>query len=445
MGKNLLPIVNRFEAFSDSLTMSGNAIAVFDKYLHSLGDSYYFRFGGLKKTLITTDPIIVGHVLQKNYKNYTKSEIQTSKMGRFLGEGLLTSHGPHWLTQRRIIQEGFKKDKLRSYLNKMAETVDVNLEKVVNDSHKSVDLAQFLTVVSFEMVMSSLFTQRINQTELNHIAHTIQTVQKYILKQIVQPYSSLWSSVSGEYSRHQKNRADADRIILNLIRNRKQSKDLTADILDILLQARYEETGLGMTEQQVLMESMQLIVAGHETSSTSLLWTLYLLTQHPEVYRKVKAELDSMEEISMESLMGLSYTTQVIQESMRMYPPFWMIDRQALNEDQVNGHRIKKGTMVLIYVYGIHHSEKYWQQPEVFNPESFSRINPKKESPFTYLPFGAGPKGCIGGNYAMLQMLIILKKILSKFDISIDKKVVELSPYIILKPKDKILFNLTSR
>jgi len=439
------PIVNRFEAFNDSLTMSGNAIGVFNKYLESLGDSYYFRFGGLKKTLVTADPKIIEHILQKNYKNYIKSDIQTKKMGQFLGDGLLTSHGPHWLTQRRIIQEGFKKDKLKSYLSKMEETVEHNLKNLEADSLNSVDLAKFLTVVSFEMVMTTLFTQRINQAELNHIAYTIHTVQKYILKQIVQPYTSLWSKISSEYSCHQKKRAEADRIILNIIRNRKQSEDSTADILDILLQARYEETGTGMTEQQVLMESMQLIVAGHETSSTSLLWTIYLLTQHPEVYSMVKAELDSMDEISMESLMGLTYTTQVIQESMRMYPPFWMIDRQALNDDHVEGYSIQKGTMVLIYTYGIHHSEKYWQQPDVFNPDRFSGTNPKKESPFTYLPFGAGPKGCIGGNYAMLQMLILLKRIVSTFDISLEKKVVELSPYIILKPKEKILFNLTPR
>ena len=200
-----------------------------------------------------------------------------------------------------------------------------------------------------------------------------------------------------------------------------------------------------MTEQQVLMESMQLIVAGHETSSTSLLWTIYLLTQHPEVYQKVKAELDSMNEISMENLMILTYTKQLIQESLRMYPPFWMIDRQALEDDEVEGCMIKKGTMVLIYIYGIHHSEKHWQHPDIFNPERFSGTNPKKESPFTYLPFGAGPKGCIGGNYAMLQMLTILKKLVSKFEISLAKKEVELSPFIILKPKDKILYNLTSR
>lgn len=193
------------------------------------------------------------------------------------------------------------------------------------------------------------------------------------------------------------------------------------------------------------MESMQLIVAGHETSSTSLLWTIYLLSQHPEAYRKVKAELDNLEEISMDSLMDLTYTVLVIQESLRMYPPFWMIDRQAIADDEVEGYKIKKGTMVLVYIYGIHHSEKYWQQPDTFDPERFSGVNPKKESPFTYLPFGAGPKGCIGGNYAMLQMLVILKKVLSKFDISLDKKSVELAPFIILKPKEKILFNLTPR
>ena len=205
MQDTLLPIVNRFEAFSDSLTMSGNAIGVFNKYLEKLGDSYYFQFGGLKKALVTTDLKITEHILQNNYKNYSKSDIQTDKMGRFLGDGLLTSHGPHWLTQRRIIQEGFKKDRLKTYLHGMEDTIERNLKNLEADSLKNFDLATFLTVVSFEMVMTTLFTQRISQAELNHIAHTIITVQKYILKQIVQPYTIPWTTMTGEYSRHQKN------------------------------------------------------------------------------------------------------------------------------------------------------------------------------------------------------------------------------------------------
>ncbi|MFN8354494.1 MAG: cytochrome P450 [Spirosomataceae bacterium] len=437
------PLVNRIDAFKDSFIMSENAIGVFNNYLTKLGGAYYFPFGGIKKGLVITDPHIIEHVLLTNYKNYKKSDIQNKKMGAFLGDGLLTSHGSYWLTQRRIIQEGFKKDKLKSYLQNMDSILDRRLNNIAPTQLQDFDLATFLTHVAFEMVMGSLFTHNLKEDELNQITYTIITVQKYILDQIIQPYLIPFTKISGVYSNLQRNRRNADNILLKIIKNRKQSNVAANDMLDILLKARYDETGEGMTEEQILMESMQLIVAGHETSATALFWTFYLLTQHQDIYCKVKKELDGCEEITTESLMKLTYCVQVIQEALRIYPPFWMIDREAINDDYVSGYKIRKGTMLLIYIYGIHNNDKFWSQPDKFNPERFSSMNPKKETPFTYLPFGAGPKGCIGGNYATIQMLIILKKMLSKFNISANSKITSLEPLIMLKPKNKIYFTLT--
>ncbi|MBL7793637.1 MAG: cytochrome P450 [Saprospiraceae bacterium] len=441
-----LPSVHRFQGFWDSLNMSENPIRVFSRYLDKLGSSYYFPFGGIKQALVTTDPLLIEHVLQKNYKNYGKSEIQTKKMGQFLGDGLLTSHGSYWLTQRRIIQEGFKKDRLQSYLQGMEEIVSRNLIALGAQTNTSTNLDTFLKKVTFEMVMGSLFSERIDPKDLQTVAYTIGAVQKYILNQIVQPYLTPWTKISGEYSQHQRNRELSDQVIRSIIQNRKGQYHPQADILDILLQVKYQETGKGMTDSQILQESMQLIVAGHETSSTVLLWTIYLLTQHPEIYEKVKSELEGLSNISMESLSTLTYTLQVLQEAMRLYPPFWMIDREALADDEVGGIRIDKGTMVLVYIYGVHHSSEYWEDPDSFNPNRFHGGNPKKETPFTYLPFGAGPKGCIGGNYATLQMLVILKKLLAAYEITFTGgKNVGIAPLIMLKPKEELFFNLKER
>ena len=445
-----IPKVSRIRSFSESLRMKSNPILIFSKHQKILGNTYYYHLGGVKKALITSSPVIIEHVLQKNYKNYSKSEIQKKKMGHFLGDGLLTSHGAYWITQRRIIQEGFKKDKLKSYIQTMDRIVLDTMEKIKAEARlRPIDLNKYLRQVTFEMVMGTLYSDSLSEVELNKIGNTISTIQKFILKQIVQPYLNFWYKFTGELERHEKQRESADKIIFDVIQKRNQSSNNYSDLLQTLIDARYKETGLGMTEKQILMESMQLIVAGHETSSTALSWTIYLLMQNQEAFKIVRQEMEALNENELPDLEDLSkfeYTMQVIDEALRLYPPFWMLDRESIEDDEIEGYKIPKGTMVLIYLYGLHHSNKFWEKPEIFDPARFQRANKVNHVPYSYIPFGAGPKGCLGGNYATLQMLIILQRLLKKFDLSLDTQETVISePLIILKPKGNIYYNIKNK
>jgi cytochrome P450 len=212
------------------------------------------------------------------------------------------------------------------------------------------------------------------------------------------------------------------------------------------MDARYAD-GEGMSDELVLSESMQLLVAGHETSSNALSWLLYLLSSRPDCLEKVRQEFDSVlgdAPLSYTDVPRFEFATQVIQEALRLYPPFWMVDRMAVADDRAGDLAIPRGSTVIVFVYGAHHAPRYWEEPERFDPERFTKANDKLQTPFTYLPFGAGPRGCIGGNYAMLQILMILSTILRRYDFELSPgKTIEARPMVILRPKHGIRMTFT--
>jgi cytochrome P450 len=202
-----------------------------------------------------------------------------------------------------------------------------------------------------------------------------------------------------------------------------------------------------MSDELVLSESMQLLVAGHETSSNGLSWLLYLFSTHPESLERVRQEFDAVmgdAPLNPMDMMRLEYTTQVIQEGLRLYPPFWMIDREAMADDRVGDVEIPAGSTVIVYVYGAHHAPRYWDDPERFHPERFVKGSEKLRAPFTYLPFGGGPRVCIGNHYAMLQILMILSELLRKYDFQlVPGQEIEARPMVILRPKNGIRMTFT--
>jgi cytochrome P450 len=208
-----------------------------------------------------------------------------------------------------------------------------------------------------------------------------------------------------------------------------------------LMDARYAD-GEGMSDEMVLSESMQLLVAGHETSSNGLSWLLYLLSIHPEALTRVREEVDAVlgdAPLSHADVYNFPFTTQIIQEGLRLYPPFWMVDRMAVNEDRVGDIIIPAGSMVIVYVYGAHHAKNRWENVEEFRPERFVKENEKLRTPFTYLPFGGGPRICIGNHYAMLQILMILSAMLRRYDFEIVAgQKIEERAMVILRPKNGI-------
>jgi cytochrome P450 len=421
--------------------MARNPAEVLSKYNETFGDTFRFYLGGLKEAIVTIDPAVIQHVLKTNAENYQKSEIQVKRMGHFLGKGLLTTHGEAWRTQRRLIQKGFDRKQLDALSSIMQDSLAESLRDF--DGHVRggpVDIYPRLMKITFAMVARSLFGARLKDEDIDLVSHTICTVQEFIVRQTLQPYLNPWFAVSGELRRHEEMRTRADAVLLEYIRKRRNEPP-GHDLLQTLMDARYSD-GEGMPDELILSESMQLLVAGHETSSNALSWLLYLLSSRPDCLERVRQEFDSVlgdAPLSHSDVPKFEFTSQVIQEALRLYPPFWMIDRMAVADDRVGDLAIPRGSTVIVFVYGAHHASRYWDDPERFDSERFTKAHEKQQTPFTYLPFGGGPRGCIGGNYAMLQILMILSILLRKYDFQLSPgQTIEAQPMVILRPKHGI-------
>jgi cytochrome P450 len=441
-----VPAVSRLRSFLDSRAMAHNPVQVLSKYTAVHGDTFRFYFGGVKEAIVTTNPVVIQHVLKTNSENYHKSEIQVKRMGHFLGKGLLTTEGEAWRTQRRLIQTGFERKQLEVLSSIMQDSLADSLLDFERQARIGpVDIYPLMMKITFGMVGRSLFGARLKEEDIDLISLAISTVQEFMVRQTIQPYLNPWFAVSGELRRHEEMRTLAFGILLDYIRRRREEAP-GHDLLQILMDARYSD-GEGMSDELILSESMQLLVAGHETSSNALSWLLYLLSSRPDCVDRVRQEFDSVlgeRPLSYSDVPKFEFTTQVTLEALRLYPPFWMVDRMALADDRAGDIAIPRGSTVVVFIYGVHHSPLYWENPESFDQERFTKVKQKLHRPFAHLPFGAGPRGCIGGNYAMLQILMILSVLLRKYDFRlVPGQTVEARPMVILRPEHGIRMTFT--
>ncbi len=441
-----IPAVSRWRSLADSPAMAGNPVKVLTKYNEAYGDTFRFYLGGIKEAIVTTDPAVMQHVLKTNAENYRKSEIQVKRMGHFLGKGLLTTEGEAWKTQRRLIQKGFSPKQLDALSIIMQDSLTESLADFDRQVRGGpVDIYPQMMRITFAMVARSLFGARLKEEDIDLVSHTICTVQEFIVRQTLQPYLNPWFAVSGELRRHEAMRADADAVLMRYIKKRRNEEPAN-DLLQTLMDARYTD-GEGMSDELILSESMQLLVAGHETSSNGLSWLLYLLSSRPDCLQRVRQEFDDVlgsAPLGHADVPRLVFTTQVIQEALRLYPPFWMVDREAVADDRVGDIVIPAGSMVIVHVYGAHHAPKHWPDAETFDTERFVKGSEKLRTPFTYLPFGGGPRVCIGNHYAMLQILMILSDLVRRYDFQVvPGQTIEARPMVILRPKHGIRMTFT--
>lgn len=434
----MIPQISRFKSFTNSFRFVKDPIGSINRNLNTLGPTYRMYLGGLKAGVVTIEPKIIQHILQKNHRNYPKSPLHFEKLAYFLGNGLLTSTGDYWLRQRRLIQPGFHRRRLAALTDIMQQTIEEQLERFAKRLHEPVDIYTEMMEMAFRVVAASLFGTAIGEAELEQLSRTITSQQEFIIRQIRQPYLEPWFKLSGQVRRQEKLTARADEVIQNIIKKRRNTAATTDDLLQMLLDARYEDSGEPMSERQLLDECKIIFVAGHETSANALAWTWYLLAQHPEITQKIRQETSGVLEDRrpvFSDLLHLSYLTQVIEESMRLYPPAWITDRLALEDDEIEGVRIPAGTMAIPYIYGAHHNPAVWEAPETFDPDRFSPENRKKITAYAYLPFGGGPRLCIGNNFALMEMQLILAEMIRRFDFSlVPGQDIQMKPLITLRP-----------
>lgn len=429
-----------------------NPIPLIDDAMIEYGDTYITYLGATTRSYMSRDPDFTQYILQKNHKNYYKSKLQTEAVGKYVGQGLLTTNGDYWLKQRRLIQPGFKKGKIVKLMSLMYEVVDEYVRELkvrLQDGPKEIEITEEMSLLTLRIISKALFSTGIEGEQLELLNKAVTDLQTAIIKNVRQPMFGWWRKLTGEDARNNRLSQQTYDLITEIIENRRKDIGEYNDLLDMLLHSVYEDTGESMTTKQILDEALIIFVAGHETTANALSWTLYLLDQHPDIAEKLLVESKAVTlngDITYADIAQMEYNRQILSEAMRLYPPAWITDRVALEDDEVNGIKINKGDVIGLYIYGTHHSPKLWDDPEKFDPSRFERDKMKSYHPYAYYPFGGGPRLCIGQQFAMVEMQLSLMELIKNFKFKLKEgHPMELSPLVTLRPAHGLKMQVSVR
>jgi cytochrome P450 len=433
-----IPTVSIYRVLKNRKAILKNPLPFHHENFEKLGDIFKVKVGRSTGILFARGPEFIQQILQKNHKKYQKSTLQTEDLAKYIGKGLLTSNGDHWRTHRRMIQPAFHKKKLKGLIGIMDSAICKELERI--HSNETQDIHPLMGDLAFQVVAQSLFSRDDIQSEMAELKRITETNQMMLIREMRQPYLNWWFKMSGEIKRHLEHSKEARKILNKIIEERISSGVDKDDLLDMLLKARYED-GTSMSRDQLIDEVLILFAAGHETTANALSFTLFLLAKNQKIQEtayRCASEVDLNDQNHFENLASLSYIKQCVEEGMRLYPPAYYIDRMSIEEDQLGEHTIPKNAMILLAIYELHRDAGFWDKPEAFQPERFDSKNKKDFSNY-YYPFGAGPRMCVGNNFAMYEMILAVARILKKYKIETETESVELDPLISLRPKEVFL------
>jgi cytochrome P450 len=393
-----------------------------------------------KRSFLVNEPNAIKHILVGNAANYRKTEIMRRMLEPGLGRGLLTSEGEMWRRDRRIMAPAFDHSSIINYSAVTTEIVEELL--AVWDAlpmRTEVDVAAEMMRTTLNIISRTMFSSD-SEDAVDIVERTTSRYQAEMRPGLVDLLGlPAWMSRLSSRRRVKMISADFDQLIDRLLVERECSpNDRPKDLLGRLIAARDEETGRGMTAEEVRNQVITIFTAGHETTAMALTWTLYLLAQHPVVEQRLHAELTGAagrQTPRHEELAKLPYVRMVIEEAMRLYPPVPVLSRTAIGVDEVLGHYIPAGSQILIAPWLVHRNPKLWNAPERFDPERFAPERAPRHR-FAYIPFGAGPRICIGAALALAQASSILATIAQRYRLHLRPGVpVEPQGLITLRPR----------
>ncbi|HWF06353.1 MAG TPA: cytochrome P450 [Candidatus Angelobacter sp.] len=396
------------------------------------------RYRGVWTTHQLSHPDHIQHVLQGNVANYRKGRgYKILKLS--LGEGLLTSEGSLWQRQRKMTQPSFQGQQVASFVPTMADNALSMLRRWENHAaqHTAFDVVPDFMRLTLNIAAQVLFTTNL-EADAESIRRTLDIGRDYSVERawsIFPPPLSLPTRRNREY---RGALANIHGIMDRIISDRRKETARISDLLTMLMEAR-DDNGSPMSDKQLRDEVITLLTAGHETTTLALAWTCFLIATRPEVVERMTAEAAFLNGRipAYEDLTKLRYSRMVLEESMRLYPPVWTLARTAIHDDEIGGYRIPAGSEILIFNYITQRHPKWWQEPDTFLPERFAPENSAARPRYAYLPFGAGPRTCVGLNFAMTELLIVLTLLLQRFrlKLAIDPANVRPDPSVTLQPK----------
>ena len=409
-----------------------DSLGVLLRYTRNYGDIVHYRAESWLVILVN-HPNYIKHVLQEKHHNYTKEGTPDLMMLKpMLGEGLMTSEGESWFQQRRLIQPAFHRERIEAFSTAITDATQSMLQqwKTVGDRGNPLEITQEMTRLTLKVIAQVLFGVDLS-CEADNFGQLVGVINEYMAN----------FDPSNQYLRHQFQlaRTTLNRLVYKIIQERRCQNEDKEDLLSMLMLAQDEKTQERMSDRQLHDQVFTMLMAGHETTAKALTWTLYLLDQHPTVARQLQNELAVVlggRTPTCQDIPNLTYTWMVIQESMRLYPPVWLMSRLCRTDDEIGGYHIPANTLVLISPYAMHRHPSFWQEPERFNPERFRPEVVVERLPYTYLPFSGGQRQCIGLILARMETLLVLATLAQQYQLRlIPNHPVEPEALVTLRPR----------
>ena len=384
------------------------------------GDVVRFRLGPHVIHLLN-HPDHVEYVLQKNSRNFDKQTRSAAFIKSVTGESLLTANGEFWQRQRRLLQPAFHQQNIAQFAGQMTSATEVMLAQWRQRAARAetVDISSEMMRLTYTIVGRTLFSAEVG-ADAESIERAMQIILPHTFGRLGQVFNWPDWVPTPQNRRFCGALRDIDRVVYRIIeqhRNAQSTGKPARDLLAILLGISDPDTGSGFSDQQLRNETITFLLAGHETTANALTWTFYLLSQHSEAEERLREEVSKTlngRAPTLADLPRLSFTKMVIKEAMRLYPPIWIIERRVIADDAIGGFDLPAGTAAVISPFALHRHPDFWEAPEKFDPARFAAATPA-----AYIPFGTGPRFCIGNEFAMLEAQLIMAMVIQSFHLKV--------------------------
>jgi cytochrome P450 len=409
------------------------------------GDLVYLRMGPVRAYMVF-HPTLIREVLVTRSRCYGKLPRQKRAMGRMAGNGLVLSEGDFWLRQRRLMQPAFHATRLKGY----ADVMVAHARRLIESWRPGTDfnVADEMTRLSLGITAKVLFDVDPGE-EATRLGDAVTVVSQAMMREMSELIPTPeWLPLPWK-RRGRAARREVDAFIRRVIRERRASGEDRGDLLSMLLLAVDEQgDGGGMTDEQARDEAVTLFNGGHDSTSAGLAWTWHLLSTHPDEQASVSAEVAAVLDrrpATADDVPRLASVTRAIKEAIRLYPPVWAFPRECIDDTEIGGYPVPKGSWVYLFPSVTHRDARWFPDPDKFVPERFAAEAEAKLPPLAYFPFGGGPRVCIGSTFALTEMTLVVATVLQRFHVAPTpgREQVSPDPLMSLEPRGGVWLRLT--
>jgi cytochrome P450 len=409
------------------------------------GDVVALRLGAWPALLVSR-PDLVEEVLAVRYASFRKHTFFFRHVTAIFGNGLLTSEGDFWLRQRRLASPAFHRERVAAYGEVMAALAERHVEGWRDGERR--DVHREMMALTLQIATRTLFGAEVGEGTVQEVGRAFDVVVEEIAARFRRPFRIPDGVPTPGNLRYTRGVRRLDRMVYDLIAERRRTGADHGDLLSMLLRVQ-DDDGTRMTEGQLRDEVITLFLAGHETTALTLSWSWYLLSRHAEARAALEAEVDAVlagRTPEAADLPRLRYAEAVVSESLRLYPPAYVLGREAVEDTEVGGFAVPRGTTVYMSPWVLHRDPRYFEDPEAFRPERWLDGLGKRLPRGAYLPFGGGPRICIGQSFAMMEGVLLLAAVAQRFRLTLDPdRAVAPFASITLRPQGGVWMRLTRR